>query len=230
MRQHDIHALRPVQLCCNRIEQLFKGVILRAQNRQRMSLGQCVHIIRVDRCCLRVNLIMRKRTCGRSRRRPMKECRMHVTETLHLTDWHALLDEGLLGIHDLMGLDVAELLDKILADGVQFLPIRQALDKAAQTSLPRLCVVSEHGIAVLLEGGNHLREINSLHRRTARDRHDAPHHIERNGIRDLLEADLRHDLPYLGILLHQFGNALLQIQYLFHNESPFIPIIIFTLM
>ena len=230
MRQHDIHALRAVQLRCNRIEQLFKGVILRAQNRQRVSRGQCVHIIRIDRCRLRVNLIMRKRTCGRSRRRPMKECRMHVTETLHLADRHALLDEGLLCIHDLMGLDVAELLDKILADGVQFLPIRQALDKAAQTSLPRLYVVTEHSITVLLEGGNHLCEINALHRRTARDRHDAPHHVERDGIRDLLEADLRHDLPHLWILLHQFGNALLQIQCLFHNESPFIPIIIFTLM
>ena len=39
VRQHDIHALRAVQLSRNRIEQLFKGVILRAQNRQRVSLG-----------------------------------------------------------------------------------------------------------------------------------------------------------------------------------------------
>ena len=145
---------------------------------------------------------------------------MHVAEALHLRDRHPLLDEGLLCVHNLLCLDVCKLLHEIRTNGFQILAVRKTLNKAAQTPLTRCAVLAENRIAVLLECRNHLREVYTLHRRAARNRHDAPHHVQRDGICNLLKADLCHDLLYFGILLHQLGNRLFQIEYLFHGFSP----------
>ena len=154
---------------------------------------------------------------------------MHVAEALHLTDRHALLDESLLCRHDFLRVNVAELLHEVLADGLKILTAGKAFDEVPNAPLPRLCIIADDLIAAFLERRNDLRQLDALHRRAARNRHDAPHHVQRNGVRNLLKADLRHDLADFRILLHQFGDRLFQIQYLLHRQSSFIYQMLFVI-
>ena len=218
--EHDIRTLCAVQLALNRVEQRVKCRILRTQDRERMPLGQRVDVVGIHRCRLCVNLVMRERPHRRLARHAVKERRMHIAETLHLTDRHALLDEGLLRRHDLLCVNVTELLHEVLADGVEILAARQAFDEVPNTPLPRLCIITDDLISMLLKRRDDLRELDPLHRRAARNCHDTPHHVQRNGICNLLKADPRHDLTDFWILLHQLGNRLFQIEYLFHGFSP----------
>ena len=146
---------------------------------------------------------------------------MHIAQALDLGDRHPPLDESLLRLHDLLRLDVGELLHEVLSNGFQLFAARQALNESAQASLPRLRILTDNGISAPLERCDDLREVDPLHCCTARDRHDAPHHVQRDGICNLLEPDLRHDILNLGILLHQLSDRLFQVEYLFHRQSSF---------
>ena len=169
-----------------------------------------------------MNLIVRERPRRRCGRRSVEQRGMHIAEALHFGDRHPLLDKRLLRIHDLVCLDMAELLDEILTYGFQVLAAREPLDESAQAPLPCLPIVADHRKTVFLKRRNDLIEVDALDRRTARDRHDAPHHIERHIARNLAEPNIRHDLPNLGILSDQIGDRLFQIQDLFHRQTPYI--------
>ena len=201
------------------VEVADKCVILEAQQAQRMALGQVV-CRQEGRCSVRLlsRLAQRCLLLVLAALRTVVEQRgVDVAEALDILQWYAALDEVLLCLRNLLGLDILEVAHEIGAHRFKRFAAIESRDVLAQHGLARLLLSALQDKALRLERRANLLHRDALDDSAARQRHDAAHELQGSGLHDVLKADFREDFLEFWVFADELRYAFLQIEF-FHRD------------
>ena len=212
---------RADHLVVDGIEVADERVILEAQQAKRMALGQVIR--RQKGGCGSGGVRLLRRLAQRflllalALRAVMEQRGMDVAEALDILERHAALDEVLLRLGNLLGLDVLEMAHEVGAHRLERFAAVEARDVLAQHGLARLLLRTRQSEALRLERCADLLHRDAFDDGAARQRHDAAHELQGRRLHDVLEAEFCQYLLEFRVFADELRHAFLEVQF-FHRH------------